>query len=129
MELGGVRIQTSQFISQNSESKMIYPDREPLATVRVRYQRVDNGKVEEIERTVKADDIIAQFDRSDARFRLAACAAQFAEILRGSPFAEGREFQDVARVLAPVALELSIDQRVQELMKMVNGANGLSRGQ
>jgi len=129
MELGGVRIQTSQFRSQNSESRMIYPDREPVATVRVRYQRVDNGQVEEIERTLRAEDILSQFDQADSRFKLAVCAAQFAEMLRGSPFAEGREFQDVARVLAPVALELNLDGRVQELMKMVNGAKGLSRGQ
>jgi len=122
MELGGFRI-------QNSVGKMIYPDREPVATVRVRYQRVDNGQVEEIERVLKAGDIIPQFDRTDARFRLAVCAAQFAEILRGSPFAEGREFQDVSRVLAPVALELNLDGRVQEFKQMVDGANGLSRGQ
>jgi Ca-activated chloride channel family protein len=100
-----------------------------IATVRVRYQRVDNGKVEEIERPVTADDIIPQFDQADVRFRLAASVAEFAEILRGSPFAEGSEFQDVARILGPVALELNLDSRVQELLRMVNSANGLSRGQ
>ena len=54
----------------------------------------------------------------DVRFRLAAAAAEFAEILRGSPFAAGSGLGDVARVLRPVALELSLDNRIQEFLRM-----------
>jgi len=99
-----------------------------IAVVRVRYRRVDTGGVEEIERPLGDADITAHFDSTSPRFRLAACAAEFSEILRASPHAAGSRYEDVARVLRPVALELSLDQRVQELLRLVQGASGMSRG-
>ena len=45
----------------------------------------------------------------------------------GNPFAEGGSYEDVARVLRPVALELSLDQRVQELLRLVQSASGMPR--
>ena len=98
-----------------------------LATVRVRYRRIDNGRVEEIERPVRLSAIVPGFDAADARFRLAACVAEFAEILRGSPHAAGGDFEDVAAALRPVALELDLDGRVQELLRLVQGAGGMGR--
>ena len=100
-----------------------------VAMVRVRYRRTDTGKVEEIEQPVRAPDICASFDKSDVRFKLASCVAEFAEILRGSPFTEGSSYEDVSRVLQPVKLELSLDSHVQELARMVQGAGSMSRGE
>ncbi len=91
-----------------------------VAVVRVRYRRVDTGEVEEIEYFVTERDMIGSFDQAPARFRLAACVAETAEILRGSSFANGSELKDVAKALRPVALELSLDKRVQELLRIVN---------
>ena len=98
-------------------------------TVRVRYRRTDNNRVEEIAQSLTAAEIAGDFNRTDARFQLAACVAEFAEILRGSPFAQGSEFNDIAQVLRPVALELSLDARVAELSRMVEAAPGMSRGE
>jgi len=103
--------------------------RSRLATVRVRYRRTDNGKVEEIEHAVTTAQVVGRFDEATPRFRLAACAAEFAEILRGSPFAAGTDFEDVAAALRPVALDLHLDRRVQELQRLVQGAGGLSRAE
>jgi len=100
-----------------------------IATVRVRYRRTDTGRVEEIEHVVHGRDVLPEFDKADVHFRLAAGVAEFSEILRGSPFATGSEFEDVARVLRPAALELDLDARVHELLRMVEGASGMSRGQ
>ena len=100
-----------------------------IAVVRVRYRRTDTGKVEEIEHAVTTAQVVGRFDEAPPRFRLAACAAEFAEILRGSPFAAGAEFEDVAAALRPVALDLHLDGRVQELQQMVQGAHGLSRAE
>ena len=98
-----------------------------LAVARVRYRRVDNGKIEEIEQRITARDLLPAFDAASPRFRLAAGAAAFAEILRGSPFVQGVAFDDVAAVLRPVALELHLDQRIRELVQMVETAGGLAR--
>jgi Ca-activated chloride channel family protein len=100
--------------------------REVVATVRLRYRRTDNNRVEEVERAVTAADLKQDFDKADARFRLAACAAEFSEQLRGSPHATGNDFADVASVLRPVALELPLDLQVQELLRMVQSAGTLS---
>jgi Ca-activated chloride channel family protein len=99
-----------------------------VATVRVRYRRVDTGVVEEIEHAVRRSDIINRFDDAPMRFKLAASVAEFSEIMRGSHFARGSSFQDVANVLRPVALELKLDRYVQELLRLVEGADGMSIG-
>ncbi len=98
-----------------------------LAVVRVRYRRVDSGQIEEIERRVYARDMAPSFDEAGVRFRLAACVAAFAEVLRGSPYVEITEFAELAQVLRPVALELSLDERIRELARLVEAAGGLSR--
>jgi Ca-activated chloride channel family protein len=98
-----------------------------IATVRVRYRRTDTGAVEEIERPLRMSELAPSVDDMDCRFRLAACTAEFAEILRASPFVEGSDYEDVARLLRPAALELNTDTRVQELLRMAAGARGMSR--
>jgi Ca-activated chloride channel homolog len=98
-----------------------------LAVVRVRYRRVDNGRIEEIEQRIYERDIATSFDAASPRFRLAVGVAAFAEILRGSPFAQGVGFPEVAEVLRPVALALHLDSRIRELAQIVETAGGLAR--
>jgi len=93
-----------------------------IATVRVRYRRIDTGKVEEIEHRVRRRDLLPSFDRAAPRFKLAACVAEFAEILRGSPFANGSKPQNVAETLRPVALELNLNRNVNELLQLIESA-------
>jgi Ca-activated chloride channel family protein len=100
---------------------------EPVAVLRVRHRQTDAGEVKEIERPVTESDRAATFEQAPAPFRLAACVAEFAEILRGSPFAQGSEFSEVAAALRPVALEFGLDQRVAELLRLVESAGGMSR--
>jgi hypothetical protein len=85
--------------------------------------------VEEIEQPIRASDFAGQFAQSDATFRLGACVAEFAEILRGSPYAQGSRCADVARVLEPAALEMNMDTRVQELLRLVRTADGMMAGE
>ncbi len=101
--------------------------REPVATVRVRYRDLESGRIVEIEQPVGTDAFAASADRATPRFRLAACASEFAELLRGSPYVEGSAYADVARVLRPVAMELTLDRRVRELLQLVTAAPGCAR--
>ncbi|MFA5043553.1 MAG: von Willebrand factor type A domain-containing protein, partial [Kiritimatiellia bacterium] len=91
---------------------------EPLGMIRIRCRNALTGQIEEIEQPIMPAAGAAPFEVMDARFRLAAAAAEFSEILRGSPFAAGVRFEDVARVLRPVALELSLDNRIREFLRM-----------
>ncbi len=90
----------------------------PLGVVRVRSRNALTGRIEELEQPVSGPAPRARFEAMDARFRLAAAAAEFAELLRGSPHAAGSRFEDVARALYPVAAELSLDARIAELLRL-----------
>ena len=101
---------------------------EHLATVRVRYEDPDTGEVSEMERCFYPSEMIRRFDLAPDRFKLATCVAEFAEILRGSDFARGSTFEDVATELRPVAQNLHLDSRVAELLALVSGAGSMARG-
>jgi Ca-activated chloride channel family protein len=97
----------------------------PLGTVRVRYRRVDTGAIEEIAQAITPGMIAPAPGATRPQFRLAMGAAAFAELLRGTPYVV-REYADVARLLRPVAQELSLDPRVKELLALVEAAETLS---
>ncbi len=98
---------------------------DPLATVRVRYHDLASGRIEEIAMPVTSAHVMKTSARMPPRFKLAAAAAAFAELLRGSPFAEGYDFAAVAQVLRPVAQELNLDPGPAELARLVQAAAGL----
>ena len=64
---------------------------------------------------------------SAPRFFLAACVAEFAEVLRVSEHANDGNFGDIKRILERVAIQLPLDKRVKELLWMVRRAEGLPR--
>lgn len=108
----------------------LMPDVTPetlLGTVRIRYQRTDNGKVEEIESALVATTVLRPAHQATVPFRVAASAAEFAELLRGSPHAQNGRFETVADYLRPAALERSLDTRVKELLELVTTAASLSK--
>ncbi len=107
----------------------LVPDapRGPLGTVRVRYRDLATGRIAEVESPLSENQAQPRPDVSGASFKLAACAAEFAEVLRGSPYAEDGDLAEVAALLRPVALEYALDTRVQELLRLVEKAASLKR--
>jgi Ca-activated chloride channel family protein len=102
------------------------PRHAPLGMVRVRYRRVDTQAIEEIAQPILPLQLAAGIEAARPELRLAAGAAEFAELLRRSPHAAGGRFADVARLLHPVALELKLDTRVAELLLLVEMAGGMA---
>jgi Ca-activated chloride channel homolog len=98
-----------------------------IGTVRVRYQRTDNGKVEEISAPLLAATVLKPAHLATPAFKVAASAAEFAELLRNSPNAQGGNFESVADYLRPAALEMTLDTRVKELLELVTTAHALSK--
>jgi Ca-activated chloride channel family protein len=98
-----------------------------LGTVRIRYQRTDTGKVEEIESPLVAATVLRPAHQASAHLKVAASAAEFAELLRGSPNAQNGRFDKVADYLRPAALELTLDTRVKELLELVTTAASLTK--
>jgi Ca-activated chloride channel family protein len=98
-----------------------------LGTVRIRYQRTDTGKVEEIESPLVAATVLRPAHLASAHLKVAASAAEFAELLRGSPNAQNGRFDKVADYLRPAALERSLDTRIKELLELITTAASLTK--
>ncbi len=83
----------------------------PLATVRLRWLEPETSEAIEIARTLTLGEVQRAFTKTDPRFQLAAAVAEFAEILKGSPYAEGSTL---------AALEDQVD-RIEEAIEETEG--------
>ncbi|MHC4201250.1 MAG: vWA domain-containing protein [Planctomycetota bacterium] len=96
-----------------------------LGIVYVRYKNIDTGKVEEISERLGRGLLASETVKRAPRLFLAACAAEFAEVLRGSEHARGAMLGPVERVLVGVTNELPLDGKVAELFRLVQRAKSL----
>jgi Ca-activated chloride channel family protein len=95
-----------------------------LGTVFVRYKDPDNFAVSEVVERINRYVFRSSFASATSDFQLAAAAAEFAEILRGSYWAKGSHLRDVLRVVQTVEREKNSDQ-VMELMDLIAKADRL----
>ena len=104
-------------------------DRATLATVTLRYQRPRRGSITEIEQSLTGADITRSFASASPHFRLAAVAAEFAEVLRHSPFVERRDLD--MEVLSEEAWyaadDLRRDADAEELARLIDMARREAR--
>jgi Ca-activated chloride channel family protein len=107
----------------------LWPDRErthlDVGTVYVRYRDVDTAQVEEFASRLSPALLHPRTPAEDPRFFLAACAAEFAELLRGSEHAAAGALQELEQTMIRVANALPLDARVQELLVLIQRAQGL----
>jgi Ca-activated chloride channel family protein len=102
----------------------------PLATVRLRWQEPETDEVIEAERTLLFSDVQHNFAAADPRFQLAAAVAEFAEILKDSPYAEGSTLANLAEEIDRIEEEIETaegvsDRDVADLREMVWTADEL----
>ena len=64
-----------------------------LATVSLRYEQASSGEIVETAESISGTDVAESLDSASAYFRLAAVAAEFAEVLRSSPFVRQENMQ------------------------------------
>ncbi len=98
---------------------------EDLGTVFVRYRHAETGRIEEISSRLRSSVVRRRTVASAPRFYLAACAAQFAEILRQSEHAQDGNLTEVSRVAEQVSLALPLDRDVRELAEQIRKAEHL----
>ena len=95
-----------------------------LATVTLRYERPDRASVREIVQGITRAEVAGSFAAADPRFRLAAVAAEFAEVMRRSPFVHYRDL-DMTVLLAEsraAARDLPGDSDTTELADLIETA-------
>ena len=96
------------------ELKLIDDADGALATVAVRYEDPDTGEVSELSREFQRSDLAAGFEEASPRFQMAAVVAEYAELLRGSYWAQDGSLSAVVPEAARVRDLLAEDVRVAE---------------
>jgi Ca-activated chloride channel family protein len=98
-----------------------------FATVYLRYKDPDRQDVvTEQNETISVADVRAAFEETTAGFRLAAAAAQFAEILRGNAGEPGAALETLYALAAEVSGEIRTNESAEELRKAVESAWNLT---
>jgi Ca-activated chloride channel family protein len=93
-----------------------------IATVQLRWQDPDTRAVQEINGNVNTFDLSARYDQTAPRFQLAATVAQFAEILRRSPYAGETSLWELSRYAEDAARLVGEDADAQEFAELVSHA-------
>ncbi len=96
-----------------------------FATVRIRYQDAESGRVVEEARTIRVKDIKRRIEQADASFRMDAAAAEFAEILRHSYWAKDGDLGKVMGLARSAAHAMGSPSDAEELAGLVERARDL----
>ena len=96
-----------------------------MAEVFVRYEDPDSRNVIELSRAFNTDQMAGSFEQSAPTFRLAAVAAELAEILRESYWAQDGSLVTLAQTAADVHRLFPEDADVAELVRLIEQASGL----
>ena len=102
-------------------------ERDTIATVRMRYERPATGTIVELVTHLPRSAVERSFESASPHFRLAAVAAEFAEILRDSPYAPSRISRELQYQADAVADDLHRDADAAELASLIDTARRLLR--
>jgi hypothetical protein len=94
-------------------------------TVRVRYEDPDTHAVAEIGKSFRQSEFQIDLSRTSPRFQLAAAVAQYAEVLRQSPWTWDASLYDVLQVAGSAQRQLPFDPDVNEFVSLVERASWL----
>ncbi len=92
-----------------------------LATVSIRYKDPDTHRPSEINEEILTTQLNRTFEAASAEFQLAATVAEFAEILRESPWAQDGSLVAVSQSLRGITRQIHNEQ-VDELWHLVSRA-------
>ena len=96
-----------------------------MAKVFIRYEDPDSRNVTELSRAFNTDQLADSFEQSAPTFRLAAVAAELAEILRESYWAQDGSLDILAQTAADVSGLFPENADVAELVRLIEQASGL----
>ena len=92
-----------------------------VGTIYIRYKDPDSDEVTEISRRISRSVFSGEFTNASMQFKLAAAAAEFAEILRKSYWAKGSELKDVLALVKQISNKTDFPE-VIELMSLISKA-------
>lgn len=95
-----------------------------IATARLRWEEMGSGEVIEMEQPITAGELAGAFEESVARFQLAVAVAEYAELLKHSPYAWEGSLADLSAEVERIAGAISeqegaADEDVAELAQLI----------
>ena len=90
-----------------------------LATVQLRWEDPQTHKVTEVNGNFNTWDLTPTFESASPRYQLAVVVAQYAELLRRSPWAEGATFGQILAHASRLAEAMPGDSDVAEFVQLV----------
>jgi Ca-activated chloride channel family protein len=97
-----------------------------LATVQLRWEDPESHEVREINGNFNTWDLAGSFETASARYRMAVVVAQYAELLRQSPWARDTRMVELLGYASLIASELPEDADVAEFANLVKFASQIS---
>jgi Ca-activated chloride channel family protein len=98
-----------------------------IATIQLRWEDPDSHAVREINGNFNTWDLAPGYEDASPRYRLAVVAAQFAEVLRGSPWAYTGQLGMLSSYAYRLTEFLPNDPDVRELAQLIGIADSLNR--
>lgn len=98
-----------------------------IGTVYIRYKDPDTFRASELSRAISARDFVGRFSSASTSFRLAATAAEFAEILKKSYWAKGITLGDLREEVGEIS-EDRWSSEIGELLSLIDRADRLLDG-
>lgn len=93
-----------------------------MATVHLRYEDPESGRVREISEPVSPGFVTREFEDAPPEFVMDACVAEFAEILRHSYWAKDSSLEDVYDLLRGAEHRMTSRADVDELLDLIKKA-------
>jgi Ca-activated chloride channel family protein len=93
-----------------------------IATVQLRWEDPQAHTIQEINGNFNTWDLALSFDSASARYQLATVVAQYAEVLRRSPWADGTTINQILDHAVRLTGVLPEDPQVAELASLVSRA-------
>lgn len=90
-----------------------------IATVYIRYQDAETREIVEISRTITTGDLLDDIRDAPPSFRLQAGVAEFAELLRGSIWAQDGSFSRVLELVQPLENDYGGNPQIMELVELI----------
>jgi Ca-activated chloride channel family protein len=97
-----------------------------IATVQLRWEDPDTHQVTEINGNFNTWDIAQSFEEASSRYQLDVVVAQYAELLRHSPWAQGTTFSQLLNHAARLSELLPGDPDVVEFASLTSRASQIS---
>jgi Ca-activated chloride channel family protein len=98
-----------------------------IGTMQLRWQDPNSREVREINGNFNTWDLAASFDQTAPHYQLAVTVAQFAEILKGSPWANEMSLSQLYETAYAVYQKLADDPEVVEFANLVYQASQIRR--